>query len=107
MSVPAGTPPDIIAKLNAEIGRILQLPRSRDQLTNLGFGHAEAPACPGDFSNYLHAEVDKWRYVFKGRHTEREGIAVGRSPGRPVTDTNDCRAQTIRDGAARGGVRCR
>ena len=60
---PAGTPPDIIAKLNAEIGRILQLPEIRDQLTNLGA--TPQPGTPGDFSNYLHAEVDKWRYVFK------------------------------------------
>jgi tripartite-type tricarboxylate transporter receptor subunit TctC len=36
MYAPAGTPKDVIAKLNAEVNRILNEPATRQQLTNLG-----------------------------------------------------------------------
>lgn len=60
---PAGVPKEILAKLNSEIVRILQLPDVKATLTNLGA--TPQAGTPEDFSKYLHSEVDKWRSVFK------------------------------------------
>jgi tripartite-type tricarboxylate transporter receptor subunit TctC len=60
---PAGTPPDIVAKLNGEIGRILQAPAMKEQLALDG---AEfVPNTPGEFAAQFKAEVVKWGEVVK------------------------------------------
>ena len=61
---PAGVPKEILAKLNTEIVKILQMPDVKAILTNLGA--TPQAGTPEDFSKYLHAEVNKWRSVFKG-----------------------------------------
>lgn len=60
---PAGVSKDIIAKLNTEIVKILALPEIKEKLTNLGA--TPQAGSPEDLSKYLHAEVDKWKDVFK------------------------------------------
>ncbi|HYC48594.1 MAG TPA: tripartite tricarboxylate transporter substrate binding protein [Burkholderiales bacterium] len=60
---PAGTPPDIVAKLNAEIARILQTPAMRDQLALDG---AEFVAnTPEQFVAQFKNEIAKWGNVVK------------------------------------------
>ena len=60
---PAGTPPDIVKRLNAEIVKILNLPDVKEKLAALG---AElAPNTPEEFAAMVKAEVAKWAEVVK------------------------------------------
>ena len=55
---PAGTPPDVLRKLNAEIDAVLKLPDVVERLTGLGveiMGGARE-----EFSAYHRSEFDKW-----------------------------------------------
>jgi tripartite-type tricarboxylate transporter receptor subunit TctC len=59
--VPAGTPADIVALLNAEIVKAMQLPDVRAKCQQLGFDViADTPA---EFNGYIKKEVDKWHKV--------------------------------------------
>lgn len=56
---PAGTPKDVVAKLNAEINRILNDKEVAQRLASAG---AEpAPGTPAEFAKYMRAEYDQWR----------------------------------------------
>ena len=58
---PAGTPPEIINRLNTEINRILKLPDVIEKLSALG---AEVVGTtPDEFAAYLKAEIAKWGKV--------------------------------------------
>ena len=60
---PAGTPPEIVKRLNAEIVKALNLPDVREKLSGLG---AEIVAdSPEEFSALVKAEVEKWAEVVK------------------------------------------
>jgi hypothetical protein len=55
---PAGTPRDIVERLNAEITKVVQLPEVRNRLTDLG---AEpGPMKPADFAAWVQSEVNMW-----------------------------------------------
>jgi len=60
---PAGTPPDIIARLNAETVRILNMPEVREKFAV--FGSTVAPGTPAEFDAEIHREFDKWSKVIK------------------------------------------
>ena len=61
--VPAGTPPEIIGKLNAEIVRVLRLPDVIDRLASQG---AEAIGdTPEQFAGHIRRETAKWAKVVK------------------------------------------
>ena len=56
--VPAGTPKDIIARLNAAFTRALKDPAVADKIATLG---AEpAPTSPEDFAKFIASESAKW-----------------------------------------------
>jgi len=58
---PAGTPPNIIARLNAEINRILKMPDVAEKLQALG---AEiVGSTPDEFAAYVKSEIEKWGKV--------------------------------------------
>ena len=60
---PAGTPPDIVRRLNAEMVKIINTPEVRDKLVGLG---AEPVANTSDeFSALVKGEVVKWAAVVK------------------------------------------
>jgi tripartite-type tricarboxylate transporter receptor subunit TctC len=59
---PAGTPAEVLAKLNAEIGKIMQDPAAREQFLKQGV-YALAPQTPAEASARLKAEVAKWARV--------------------------------------------
>ena len=60
---PAGTPPEIVKRLNAEIVKALNMPDVREKLSGLG---AEIVAdSPEEFSALVKAEVAKWADVVK------------------------------------------
>ena len=63
MQAPTGTPKDVIAKINGEVGKILAMPDIIDKLALLG---AEpAPSTPEFMTAYVKSEVDKWAKVVK------------------------------------------
>jgi len=60
---PAGTPPDIIAKLNAEVAKWLASPEATEKL--LALGANAAGGSPEDFAKHIAAETTKWQKVVK------------------------------------------
>ena len=60
---PAGTPRDIVTKLNGEVNRILQLPDIAAKLDELGT--RRNPMSPEKFGEFIRAENAKYRKVAK------------------------------------------
>jgi tripartite-type tricarboxylate transporter receptor subunit TctC len=65
---PAGTPQDIITKLNGEVAKVLKSAETKDRFAVLGMealgGSAE------HFSEFLRAESEKWSNVIKAAHVQ-------------------------------------
>ena len=61
---PAGTPAEIVQKLNAESQKALALPSVREALAKQGF--EIAGGSPQDFAQFMRAEIDKWTRVVNG-----------------------------------------
>ena len=60
---PAGTPPAIVAKLNAEIAKWLTTPEAKEKLAAVGANIASGT--PEDFARHIQAETAKWAKVVK------------------------------------------
>lgn len=60
---PAGTPTDIIEKLNTEIAKILDMPDVKERLA--GQGAKAVSNSPAEFASYIKAELKKWEDVVK------------------------------------------
>ena len=61
---PAKTPPDIVQKLNGEIGRVLVQPAVKAKLQAAGFD--PKPSTPEWFAQFIQAETLKWAKLLKG-----------------------------------------
>jgi len=67
---PVATPKDIVAKLNADITRVLRMPDIADRLNSMA---AEpAPGTPEQFSAFIRTEIDKWAKVVKAANMKAE-----------------------------------
>src|SRR5947207_3730592 len=60
---PAGTPKEVVAKLNAETLRILNLPELRERARSRGI--ELAGSTPEQFSAFLKADIAKWTQVIR------------------------------------------
>jgi tripartite-type tricarboxylate transporter receptor subunit TctC len=60
---PAGTPQPIVAKLNAEIARILKMPDVAERL--MGLGLEPDPSTPEQFGRIVRDEVKLWEKVIR------------------------------------------
>jgi len=60
---PAGTPPEIVNKLSAEVQRILRTPEMSDRLK--GMGATPIGNTPEEFAAFIAAERQKWAEVIK------------------------------------------
>jgi len=60
---PAGTPPAIIAKINAEVAAWLASPEGKEKLASIGAN--AAGGSPEDFARHIQAETAKWAKVVK------------------------------------------
>jgi tripartite-type tricarboxylate transporter receptor subunit TctC len=60
---PAGTPRDIVLKLNAELVRILNLPDVKSKL--LAQGGELATCTPEEFHEFIKTDVARWNHVIK------------------------------------------
>lgn len=70
LAAPAGTPQDIIARLNEDVGKMLSAPEMRERFASLG---AEPHAMtPQQFARLIPAEITKWAKVVKesGAHVD-------------------------------------
>lgn len=66
---PAGTPADVIAKLNADLNKALANPAVKKSLANLG---AEpVGGSPEDFKKFIDVETTKWRNVIDTAKIEK------------------------------------
>jgi len=63
MVAPAGTPKKIIAKVNKEVARILQMPDVVDLLAQNGM--VPLLSTPEQFGSFLQSEIKKWAKVVK------------------------------------------
>jgi tripartite-type tricarboxylate transporter receptor subunit TctC len=63
MLAPAGTPKDIVAKVNGEIGKLVRTDEMRKLLTPTGM--EPDPDTPEQFGAYLKADYDKWGKVVR------------------------------------------
>ena len=60
---PAGTPPDVIAKLNAVCNAFLETARAKETFDNLGI--EMSGGTPGDLQTFVSAEIAKWGPIIK------------------------------------------
>ena len=67
---PAGTPRDVIVKLNTEMVRIINQPDVRKQLGDQGY--EPAGNSPEQFAEYIKSEIAKWTRVIKAAGLKAE-----------------------------------
>ena len=60
---PAGTPREIVDKINREVLGILQLPDVKERFATLGAD--PAGTTPGEFATFINVEIEKWTRVIK------------------------------------------
>jgi tripartite-type tricarboxylate transporter receptor subunit TctC len=60
---PAGMPRDLVARINADTNRILQMPETRDRFDKLGT--VPVGGTPEEFGNYIRNQVATWHKVVK------------------------------------------
>jgi tripartite-type tricarboxylate transporter receptor subunit TctC len=70
VAAPAGTPPDVIARLNKEVNAALTDPEMRKRLDDLGCG--VFAGSPADFGKFIADETEKWAKVNKFANIKAE-----------------------------------
>ena len=68
--VPAGTPPEIIAKINRDVNAVLRQPDIRERLTALGM--EVRTQTPAEFGDLLRGEIQKWKEVARFANIKAE-----------------------------------
>jgi tripartite-type tricarboxylate transporter receptor subunit TctC len=61
--VPAGTPPEIVARLHREIAAVIALPDVQERLVTLGF--TPLTTTPDEFAARIRTEMEKWDRVIR------------------------------------------
>ena len=70
MGAPAGTPLDIINRLNSEINAGVSDPRMRGRIAELGA--APQIGSPNDYAKFIDSETDKWGKVVRAANIKVE-----------------------------------
>ncbi len=68
--LPAGTPADVVTRLNTEVVRVTRLPETKDRLTALGF--ALIGGTPNEFGEYIRANISRIGGVVKAAGIKAE-----------------------------------
>ena len=61
---PRGTPRELVSRLNAEIGKVLEMPEVRSRITQDGIGEVKG-GTPEELGSLLQSEIAKWAKVVK------------------------------------------
>ena len=69
VAAPAATSPEIVARLNRELRRLLADPEVQKRLTEIG--GVAAPSSPEEMRAQVASEVDRWRQLVKNRRIEQ------------------------------------
>ena len=67
---PAGTPPEIIAKVNRDVNAVLRQPDTKERLTGLGM--EVRTQTPAEFAELLRGEIQKWKEVARFANIKAE-----------------------------------
>ncbi len=67
---PAGLAPDIVAKINADIRRVLQSPEGQQKLRELGA--TPGALAPPAFGEFVRKDTEKWRALVKSANIKAE-----------------------------------
>jgi tripartite-type tricarboxylate transporter receptor subunit TctC len=67
---PANLPEPIVAKINAELNKVLASPEFSEKMTSEAM--TVMPMTPQQFSNYIKEDIARWTKVAKDRHIEIE-----------------------------------
>ena len=70
LMAPAGTPPEIVARLSREVAAIVRMPVVRDQLVAMGL--EVVGDTPSEFGAYMRRESPKWAKVIRDAHVKAE-----------------------------------
>ena len=68
--VPTGTPKEIVARLNTEIVKVLNLADAKQRLLESGI--EATPSTPDQFATYIQSETKKWAKVVKDANVKVE-----------------------------------
>jgi tripartite-type tricarboxylate transporter receptor subunit TctC len=63
LSAPAGTPPAIVDKLNAEVNAIMNSPGMREKLAAQGM--EVTTTTPAEYGKFIQSEIERWRPIVK------------------------------------------
>jgi tripartite-type tricarboxylate transporter receptor subunit TctC len=64
LAAPAGTPPEILNRIQAEVARMLQDPKLNERILTV-LGGIPVGNRPEEFTQFVSAEVEKWGKVAK------------------------------------------
>jgi tripartite-type tricarboxylate transporter receptor subunit TctC len=67
---PAGTPPEVVSKLNAALNTVLAMPQLRDRF--LTYGVEAKASTPAEMYALIAAEIPSWRKVIEERNVKTE-----------------------------------
>jgi tripartite-type tricarboxylate transporter receptor subunit TctC len=70
LMAPAGTPREIVARLNADSVSALRRPAIRERLESVGL--KPAPGTPEEFGRFIQGEIDRWAKVAKAANIRAE-----------------------------------
>jgi tripartite-type tricarboxylate transporter receptor subunit TctC len=65
---PAGTPQEVITKLNGEVTKVLESPETKERFTVLGM--EAVGGSPDSFAEFLRTESEKWSKVIRAAHVQ-------------------------------------
>jgi tripartite-type tricarboxylate transporter receptor subunit TctC len=68
---PTGTPPEVIARISADVGMVLREPAMAARI--LAMGAVPDPGTPEGFGRFVRDEIAKWREVAQAGQVRLEG----------------------------------
>ncbi len=71
IQAPAGTPPDVVAKLNAAIREVVASSELRQKMINLGF-EPDAMKSPAEAAQFVRSEMNRWGKLVRERNIKVE-----------------------------------
>ncbi len=71
LCAPAGTPAEILQKVNADLNAVLRQPAMQARFIELG--GTSAPGTPEEFGDFVRREIAQWREVARIANVRLEG----------------------------------